>query len=46
MSCVRADISPDDVFFTDSLREAAGYPARLMRMSDEQSADFRRLIGA
>lgn len=46
VTLVEADISPDDVFVTDSLREAARYPARLMRMSDEQTADLHRLIGA
>lgn len=46
VAVVEADIDPEDVFVTDSLREAARYPARLMRMSEEQTADLHRLIGA
>jgi hypothetical protein len=42
---VEADINPDDVFVTDALREAARYPARLLRMSAEQTADLHRLVG-
>lgn len=46
VAIVEADIDPNDVFVTDSLREAARYPARLMRMSEEHTADLHRLIGA
>jgi len=44
VSIVESDISPDDVFVTDALREAARYPARLMKMSEEQVADLHRLV--
>lgn len=44
VTIVESDIRPDDVFVTDALREAARYPARLMRMSDEQTADLHRLV--
>jgi len=31
-------------FAQESLREAVRYPARLMRMSDEQTSDLHRLV--
>jgi hypothetical protein len=46
VSIAVADVDPNaDPFMADSLREAVRYPARLMRMSDEQTRDLHRLIG-
>lgn len=46
VAIVDADIDPDDVHVSDSLREACRYPARLLRMSAEQTADLHRLVAA
>jgi hypothetical protein len=46
ITVVAADIDPtSDPFIRDSLREAVRYPARLMRMDDQQVQDLFRLVG-